>query len=135
MKVVLIAVCLLGLVCAITQAENEQEREKRSSSREVLQMSKLYFILRAHRLTMKVTLIALCLIGLVSAMHVDEEHEREKRSSSGEVFEDDDDDDDDDDDAVIQEFLSTVALKIFVVNTARDGELDKQAGIAIEGTE
>ncbi|CAL8382990.1 unnamed protein product [Gadus morhua 'NCC'] len=42
---------------------------------------------------------------------------------------------DDDDVGTVQEALTTQVLNIFVVSKARDGDLQKQAGIAIEGAE
>ncbi|KAK0151156.1 hypothetical protein N1851_007730 [Merluccius polli] len=42
---------------------------------------------------------------------------------------------DDDDVVTVQEALTTQVLNIFVVSKARDGDLQKQAGIAIEGAE
>ncbi|CAM4498842.1 unnamed protein product [Leuciscus chuanchicus] len=42
---------------------------------------------------------------------------------------------DDDDAAAIQEAITSFVLDIFVVSKARDGGLEKQAGIAIEGAE
>lgn len=42
---------------------------------------------------------------------------------------------DDDDVVTVQEALTTHVLNIFVVSKARDGHLQKQAGIAIEGEE
>ena len=42
---------------------------------------------------------------------------------------------DDDDAATVQEALTTHVLNIFVVSKARDEDLPKQAGIAIEGAE
>lgn len=42
---------------------------------------------------------------------------------------------DDDDAAAIQEAITSFVLNIFVVSKARDGGLEKEAGIAIEGAE
>ncbi|CAK6982374.1 uncharacterized protein LOC121643508, partial [Scomber scombrus] len=42
---------------------------------------------------------------------------------------------DDDDVETVQEALTTQVLNIFVVSKARDGDLQKQAGIATEGAE
>ncbi|KAK3557498.1 hypothetical protein QTP70_028307, partial [Hemibagrus guttatus] len=67
-------------------------------------------------------------LGFRTAALSPEEKLRSEASFSTSVFEDNDA-------ADIQEALVTFVLNIFVVTRARDGGLQKQAGIAIEGTE